>query len=133
LFSPSKFLSFFVSMFHFMFLLYRIIIYMCVLSLLSLVVRDTTWKSICEKKRERERLRVFDHEVREKATDRFFSSSSSPLSSSSRSENATKCKSSHVLRTFTVECRNNWTNCFYWWIHTNQQQVWFQFCFLAYI
>lgn len=54
------------------------------------------------RKREKERLRVCDHELREKTTDRFFSSSSlASLPSSSRSENATKCKSSHVLRTYT--------------------------------
>jgi len=45
----------------------------------------------------------------------FFSSSFASLPSSSRSEKATKCKSSHVLRTYAFcQCRNNWTNCFSW-------------------
>ncbi len=114
----SSFLFF--LMFHFMFSLHMIIIYMYVLSFLSLLVRDTTWKSICEKKK-RKIACLWSWSERESGRSVFFPS----LPSSTRSENATKCKSSHVLKTFTAECRNNWTNCFYWWIHTNQQQVWF--------
>jgi len=74
-----------------------------------------------EREKEKERLRVCDHEVseseREKNDRSVFSSSSSfaSLPSSSRSEKATKCKSSHVLRTYAFcQCRNNWTNCFSW-------------------
>ena len=85
-----------------------------------LFVEDTTWKSICRKKRRitRQRLRVCAHEVSKRATDQLFFFvfiifPSILSSSSSRFENATKCKSSHVLQLFSLVWRNNCTNCLY--------------------